>query len=143
MHLFINCLAASSGSGLTYVHNIVPQIAARPELRATLALPSKLRGSLGNPRNIAFVEMDIPAGAAGRFCWEQTYLRGVVQASAADILISAGNFALWRSPVPQILLSGNCLYTCTDFYRDLLSRRAYRIWLDTRIRGFFARLSVL
>jgi glycosyltransferase involved in cell wall biosynthesis len=44
--------------------------------------------------------------------------------------------------VPQILLSGNCLYTCPDFYRDLLSRRAYRIWLDTRIRGFFARRSV-
>lgn len=142
MHLFINCLAASSGSGLTYVHNIVPQIAARPELRATVALPSKLRSSLGSPRNVSFVELDIPAGAAGRFFWEQSYLGRVVQASAADVLVSAGNFALWRSPVPQILLSGNCLYTCTDFYSDLLARRAYRLWLDTRIRGFFARRSV-
>ena len=142
MHLFINCLAASSGSGLTYVHNIVPQIAARPELRATLAVPSKLRSSLGSPRNISFFEMDLPGGAAGRFCWEQSYLRGVVRKSAADVLISAGNFALWRSPVPQILLSGNCLYTCPDFNRDLLARRAYRIWLDTRTRGFFARRSV-
>jgi glycosyltransferase involved in cell wall biosynthesis len=142
MHLFINCLAASSGSGLTYVHNIVPQIAARPELRATLALPSKLRSSLGSPPNVSFVEFDIPAGAAGRFFWEQSYLRRVVQTSAADVLISAGNFALRRSPLPQILLSGNCLYTCTDFYSDLLARRAYRVWLDTRIRGFFARRSV-
>ena len=142
MHLFINCLAASSGSGLTYVHNIVPQIAARPELRATLALPSKLRSSLGSPRNVSFVELDIPAGAAGRFFWEQSYLRRVVQTSAADVLISAGNFALRRSPLPQFLLSGNCLYTCTDFYSDLLARRAYRVWLDTRIRGFFARRSV-
>src|ERR1700733_10992619 len=142
MHLFINCLAATSGRALTYVHNIVPQIAARPELRATLALSSKLRSSLGNPRNITFVEMDIPAGATGRFLWEQTYLRELVRASTADVLISAGNFALWRSPVPQILLSGNCLYTCPDFYRDLLARRAYRMWLDTRMRGFFARRSV-
>ena len=142
MHLFINCLAASSGSGLTYVHNIVPQIAARPELQATLALPSKLRSGLDSPPNMSFIEMDIPAGAPGRFCWEQFYLRSVVQASAADVLISAGNFALRRSPVPQILLSGNCLYTCPDFYRDVLSRRAYHIWLDTRIRGFFARRSV-
>src|SRR5579872_2923649 len=142
MHLFINCLAASSGSGLTYVHNIVPQIAARPELRATVALPSKLRSSLGSPRNVSFVELDIPAGAGGRFFWEQSYLGRVVQASAADVLISAGNFALWRSPVPQILLLGNCLYRCTDFYSDLLARRAYRLWLDTRIRGFFARRSV-
>src|ERR1700729_3951848 len=114
MHLFINCLAASSGSGLTYVHNIVPQIAARPELRATLALSTQLRRNLGSPPNISFIEMDIPAGAAGRFCWEQFYLRRVVQESAADVLISAGNSALWRSPVPQILLSGNCLYTCPD-----------------------------
>ena len=142
MHLFINCLAANSGSGLTYVRNIVPQISARPELRATLAVPSKLRSTLGSPPNISFFEVDIPAGAAGRFCWEQYYLRGVVQASTADVLISAGNFALWRSPVPQILLSGNCLYTCPDFNRDLLDRRAYRIWLDTWIRAFFARRSV-
>jgi glycosyltransferase involved in cell wall biosynthesis len=86
--------------------------------------------------------MDIPAGATGRFLWEQTYLRELVRASTADVLMSAGNFALWRSPVPQILLSGNCLYTCPDFYRDLLARRAYRMWLDTRMRGFFARRSV-
>src|SRR5579863_3157461 len=142
MHLFINCLAASSGSGLTYVHNIVPQIAARPQLRATLALSTRLRKTLDSPPNISFIEMEIPAGAAGRFCWEQFYLRRVVQTSAADVLISAGNFALRRSPLPQILLSGNCLYTCTDFYSDLLARRAYRVWLDTRIRGFFARRSV-
>ena len=142
MHLFINCLAANLGSGLTYVHNIVPQIAARAELRATLAVPSKLRSSLGSARNISFFEMDIPAGAAGRFCWEQSYLRGVVQGSGAEVLISAGNFALWRSPVPQILLSGNCLYTCADFNRDLLARRAYRIWADTWVRTFFARRSV-
>lgn len=142
MHLFINCLAANSGSGLTYVRNIVPQISARPELRATLAVPSKLRSILGSAPNISFIEVDVPAAAAGRFCWEQSYLRGVVQASTADVLISAGNFALWRSPVPQILLSGNCLYTCPDFNRDLLARRAYRIWLDTWIRAFFARRSV-
>jgi glycosyltransferase involved in cell wall biosynthesis len=57
-------------------------------------------------------------------------------------LISAGNFALRRSPVPQILLSGNSLYTSTDFDRDLRARKAYRMWLDTRVRGFFARRSV-
>src|SRR6202035_4985415 len=92
MHLFINCLAANSGSGLTYVRNIVPQISARSELRATLAVPSKLRSTLGNPPNISFFEVDVPAGAAGRFCWEQYYLRAVVQASTADVLISAGDF---------------------------------------------------
>jgi len=66
----------------------------------------------------------------------------MIRESGADILISAGNFALRRSPVPQILLSGNSLYTSPDFGRDLRSRKAYRFLLDTRVRAFFARRSV-
>jgi len=142
MHLFLNCLAASAGSGLTYVRNVVPQLSARPELRATVTLAPQLRRGLGSPHNISFIEMDLSAGAARRFCWEQSELRGIVRDSGADVLISTGNFALWRSPVPQILLSGNSLYTSPDFRRDLRARRAYGILLDTGIRTFFARRSV-
>jgi len=142
MHLFLNCLAASAGSGLTYVRNVVPQLSARPGLRATVALSSQLRKELGNPPNISFAEMEVPAGAAKRFCWEQIFLPRMIRRSGADVLLSSGNFALRRSPVPQILLSGNSLYTSQDFYRDLRARRAYRIWLDTVTRGFFARRSV-
>src|SRR5271167_169024 len=142
MHLFLNCLAASAGSGLTYVRNVVPQLSRRPELRATLALSPQLRKELGDPANISFVETEVPAGAAGRFCWEQTFLPRMVRRSGADVLLSAGNFALRKSPVPQILLSGNSLYTSPDFYSDLRARRAYRVWLDTVVRGYFARRSV-
>ena len=142
MHLFLNCLAASAGSGLTYVRNVVPQLSERLEMQATLALSPQLRKELGNPSNISFVEIEVPAGAAGRFYWEQTFLSRMIRKSGADVLLSTGNFALWRSPVPQILLSGNSLYTCPDFYGDLRARRAYRIWLDTLARGFFARRSV-
>ena len=142
MHLFFNCLAASAGSGLTYVRNIVPQLCARPDLRATLALAPRLRDELGNPPNISFIELKIPGGATGRFFWEQSLLSQRIRESGADVLISAGNFALRRSPVPQILLSGNSLYTSADFYDDLRERRAHRILLDTRTRAFFARRSV-
>jgi glycosyltransferase involved in cell wall biosynthesis len=142
MHLFLNCLAASAGSGLTYVRNVVPQISRRPELRATLATSPRLRKELGNPPNISFVELEGSAGAAARFCWEQTFLPGIIRKTGADVLLSAGNFALRKSPVPQILLSGNSLYTSPDFYSDLRARGAYRMWLDTRVRGFFARRSV-
>ena len=142
MHLFLNCLAASAGSGLTYVRNVVPQLAARPELRATLALTPQLRDGLGHPHNISFLEVKLPAGAAGRFFWEQSRLPRMIRESGADVLISAGNFALWRSPVPQILLSGNSLYTSPDFRRDLRARGAYGILLDTRVRAFFARRSI-
>jgi glycosyltransferase involved in cell wall biosynthesis len=142
MHLFLNCLAASAASGLTYVRNIVPQLSGQPGVRATVALRPQLRQELGHPSNISFVELEIPAGAAGRFCWEQSLLSRTIRKSGADVLISVGNFALFRSPVPQILLSGNSLYTSPDFYNDLRARRAYRIWLDTQAKGFFARRSV-
>src|ERR1700733_15231732 len=141
MHLFLNCLAASAGSGLTYVRNVVPQLSARRDLRATLVLAPQLRNGLGNPPNISFIEMKIAGGAAGRFCWEQSLLPRMIRQSGADVLLSAGNFALRRSPVPQILLSGNSLYTSRDFYDDLWERKAHRILLDTRARGFFSRLS--
>jgi glycosyltransferase involved in cell wall biosynthesis len=142
MHLFFNCLAAGAASGLTYVRNVVPHLSGQQGVQATVALSPRLRNELGNPSNISFVEVEIPAGAAGRFCWEQSLLSRTIRKNGADVLISAGNFAVFRSPVPQILLSGNSLYTSPDFYEDLRARRAYRIWLDTRARGFFARRSV-
>src|SRR5271170_8357118 len=98
MHLFLNCLAASAGSGLTYVRNVAPQLSGHPDLRATLALSPQLRKELGNLSNISFIEMELPAGAAGRFCWEQSLLPRAIRKSGADVLLSAGNFALRKSP---------------------------------------------
>src|SRR5580693_6128503 len=143
MHLFFNCLAASAASGLTYVRNVVPHLSGQQGVRATVALSPQLRNELGNPSNISLVELEIPGGAAGRFCCEQSLLSRMIRKSGADVLVSAGNFALVRSPVPQILLSGNSLYTSPDFYDDLRARRAHRILWNTRARAFFARRSVL
>jgi glycosyltransferase involved in cell wall biosynthesis len=56
--------------------------------------------------------------------------------------VSTGNFALFHSPVPQILLSRNALYTSADFLRDLRDRGDYRLLLDTAAKGTLARWSV-
>jgi len=74
---------------------------------------------------------------------EQRHLPDVIRRSGADVLLSTGNFALFRSPVPQILLSRNALYTSSDFLRDVRERGDYRLWLDTKMKGAFARWSVL
>jgi glycosyltransferase involved in cell wall biosynthesis len=142
MRLFLNCLAASAGGGLTYPRNVVPRLSARPGLRTTVAASASLRRELEGLPNIAWAELTENRGAALRFYREQATLPRLIRESGADVLISAGNFALWRSPVPQILLSGNSLYTSADFYRDLCSREDYRIWLDTRIKGIFAKRSI-
>lgn len=142
IHLFFNALAASAGAGLTYVRNIVPEISAREDIRATIALTPSLRQEFSEIANVTFVELDSP-GTVTRFWREQRWLPRVIQQVKADVLISTGNFALRKSPIPQILLSGNSLYTSSDFYRDVLARRDYGAWLDTRVKAVFAKHSVL
>jgi len=142
MHLFLNCLAASAGGGLTYLRNVVPHLSSKTGVRTTVAASPSLTRELGDLPNITWTEVNTNHGAAIRFCQEQAILPRLIRRSGADVLISAGNFALRKSPIPQILLSGNSLYTSADFYRDLRSRKDYRLWLDTRIKGIFAKRSV-
>jgi glycosyltransferase involved in cell wall biosynthesis len=66
----------------------------------------------------------------------------MIQRHGADILLSAGNFALRRPGVPQILLSRNSIYFSPDFFRDLRARRDYRMWIETHIRGVVAKRSI-
>ncbi len=140
MHLFINSLAASAGGGLTYIRNVLPHLAATPDLHVTVALSRGLKEEFGDLPNMDFVELE--CSPARRFWYEQSALSVLIRRCRADVLLSTGNFALRRSPVPQILLSRNSIYVSADYYRDLLSRREYRMWLDTRLRAALAKRSI-
>ena len=140
MRIFLNALGATCASGWTYVRNVIPHLSDRVQI--TLLVKRQLRQEMSDSPNVSLLEIDCPASAARRFWFEQTVLPGVIRKSGADVLISAGNFALRNSPVPQILLSGNSLYTSSDFSRDLSSRREYDLWLDNRVKAFFARRSI-
>lgn len=140
IRLFINSLAASAGGGLTYIRNVIPHLAARADVRVTVAVSPKFRSDFKSEDNVDFLELEIPS--ARRFWYEQRVLPDVIRKNGADVLLSAGNFALRRSPVPQVLLSRNSIYTSQDFSRDLRSRGEYRMWLDTRARAVLARKSV-
>ncbi len=142
IHLFINALAASAGGGLTYVRNVLPQFAARDDVRVTVLLSSALRTQLANPGRVSIIEGESPGGVAARFWFEQRRLPQLIRQVRADVLLSTGNFALWNSPVPQILLSRNALYASRDFLCDLRSRGDYKIWLDTELKAEFARWSI-
>jgi len=140
MHLFINSLAASAGGGLTYIRNVIPQMAVTPGLRVTVALSPSLREEFQAFAAVNFIGVEV--SSSGRFWHEQFVLPRLIRQCRAEVLLSAGNFALRNSPVPQILLSRNSLYTSRDFYRDLLARHEYRTWLDTHLRGLIARRSI-
>ena len=142
IHLFFNGLAASAGGGLTYLRNVVPQISARSDVKATLAVLPLLRKELGDRPNISLIEIETPAGAVRRFWSEQTVLPQFIRRSGANLLVSTGNIALRRSPVPQILLSRNSLYTSPDFFRDLRQRGEYALWRNARLQGLLAKRSI-
>jgi len=142
MHLFLNASGATCASGFTYVRNVIPHLSACPGVHTTVVVSKKIKQELPDTPNVSFMDLNAPAGAAGRFWVEQTTLPGIIRQSGADVLISAGNFALRNSPIPQVLLSGNSLYTSADFTRDLCSRREYGLLLDNQIKSFFARRSV-
>ena len=138
--LFINSLAASAGGGLTYIRNVLPHLAARTDLMATVALSSGLRKEFTDFSNIEFLKVDAPL--TRRFWYEQSTLPALIKRSGADVLLSTGNFALRNPGVPQILLSRNSLYLSSDFYRDLRIRGEYRTWLATKVRGLLAKRSI-
>jgi glycosyltransferase involved in cell wall biosynthesis len=142
IHLFVNALAATAGGGLTYVRNVIPQIAARNDAMATVLIDAGLRREFQIPSNIEFLEWEGIPQPALRFWQEQRMVRRLALRSGAGVLLSAGNFAVWNSPLPQLLLSRNSLYTSRDFDRDLCSRGETRLWLDTRLKAAFAKWSI-
>ncbi|MGB6473381.1 MAG: glycosyltransferase family 1 protein [Candidatus Sulfotelmatobacter sp.] len=138
----MNALAASAGGGLTYVRNVIPQIAARTDAMATVLLDPGLHREFQNLPNVELLEWEGSAQPALRFWMEQRMVRKLAIHSKAGVLLSAGNFAVWNSPLPQLLLSRNSLYTSRDFDRDLRSRGETRLWLETRLKAEFASWSI-
>src|ERR1700726_874256 len=113
--LFLNGLGASAGGGLTYLRNVLPHLSQRTDFVTTVALNPGLRSEFDGLPNIEFVPAPEPMGTLRRFLFEQARLPSIIRKSRAQALISAGNIALRDSPVPQVLLSRNSLYTSADF----------------------------
>jgi glycosyltransferase involved in cell wall biosynthesis len=143
MHLFINASGAKAGGGITYLRNVLPHVAAEPGVRATVLVSPAMRDQFSGSNNIRLLELpESRLGTVGRFLREQSLVPQLIRDCGADVLLSTGNFAILRSPVPQILLSRNALYTSKDFARDLVRRGEFRLWTDTKIRGRLARYSI-
>ena len=142
IRIFINGLAASAGGGLTYLRNVIPQLAQRDDVYTIALLSSDLHREYEGTANVDCLTAFGSEKPLGRAFREQTTIRGLVRRTGAQALISAGNFALWNSPVPQILLSRNSLYTSADFLNDVEGRGDYAIWIDTVVKGWLARQSI-
>jgi glycosyltransferase involved in cell wall biosynthesis len=142
IRIFLNGLAANAGAGLTYLYNVVPRLACHPEVRTIVAVQPTLRKQFEQLAGVEVISPPNTLGTTRRFLFEQFELPRIIRESQAHVLISAGNFALRKSPVPQILLSGNSLYTSKEFRRDLAGRREYGMMAGNFMRGIVAKKSV-
>src|SRR5882757_1026891 len=143
MRLFIHALGASAGGGLTYLRNVVPHLVGS-DLEVKVLAGKAAGETIPAVPNVEMLTVGRVEGRGtlARFWCEQREIPKLIRKAGADVLLSTGNFAIWNSPVPQILLSRNSLYTSTDFSRDLRRRGEYGLWADTRLKGFLARQSI-
>ncbi len=148
IHIFVNAGSASAGGGLTYLRNLVAQLRRRNDVRATILTSDQARGTLSLIKNecssahVSFLRYPW-AGPAALRCWrEQWALPRMIRSCGADVLLSTGNVALRNSPVPQILLSRNALYSTPEFFRDLRARRKNGQWIMEACKGGVAKRSL-
>ena len=148
IHLFINAGSASAGGGLTYLRNFVTQLLRREDVRATIFVGAQGEHLLSAPPfersrdRIRILRCPWDGTASVRYWREQWELPRMIRSVGADVLLSTGNMALRNSPVPQILLSRNALYTTPEFFGDLRARHDYLLWIVESCKRVLARCSV-
>jgi glycosyltransferase involved in cell wall biosynthesis len=142
MRIFLNGLASTAGGGLTYLRNVVPRLAETPGVEITLLVSPALTQEFASLPTVQFASWQHDARAAYRFWQEQRKIPQLLIESRAGLLLSAGNFAVRNSPVPQILLSRNSLYTSKHFAQDLRRRKHHAQLMRHKVEAALARWSI-
>ncbi len=143
--VFINALASTAGGGVTYLRNVLPRLSAWSHLHEFFVfLPTDTNADWLAALRSFFTVIPIPelSGTGARVWWEQHSLRKVILQKKGDLLISLGNFALLRSPVPQILFCRNELYFSEYFTADLRERREWKMLIDHKVKTWLSNLSL-
>ena len=144
--VLINALASTAGGGRTWLGNVLPWLerAGGTETEWTVLVPpmdaegyQRLVGSQVRIRTAV-----TRGGIVGRWWWEQSALRRMIAMEEIAVLVSVGNFALWRSPVPQILFNRSDLNFSPEFRADLARRHEWGMWLGQLIKSGLARRSI-
>jgi glycosyltransferase involved in cell wall biosynthesis len=144
-NVLINALASTAGGGVTFLHNVLPRLAASDPTNHYLVLvPAQhlAEHQRWASERVRVESAPINGSTLARIWWEQTGLRSLLKARQIDVLISMGNFALLHAPTPQILFNGNDLYFSGDFERDLRARGLPRAIAVHRLKSRLAKASI-
>ncbi len=101
MKVLINALSARRGGIVTYTRNVTAALVGLG-VDVVIAAPPELE--IGE-RHVEHIAIDVSNfHPLRRAIWEQLVWRRIVSRVAPDVLFSSANYALLRSPVPQVLL---------------------------------------
>jgi glycosyltransferase involved in cell wall biosynthesis len=142
--VLFNARASTAGGGLTYLRNVLPRLRAIGGGHSFVVAvhDSYFNEFAGFESDQLKVTPVVDRGIRSRLWQEQAVLRALIATEKIDVLISLGNFALFRSPVPQLLFNRNDLYFSSDFIRDLSSRGLYLQKAGTLLKRAIAKASV-
>lgn len=93
VRIFINGIHAKSGGGVTYLRNIIPELAEIPDIEVHLALHRDqfaLFGSLDERVRIHL--FDFPSNLLPSLLWEQGVMPILARLMAADLVFSPANY---------------------------------------------------
>lgn len=144
--ILINALASTAGGGRTYLRNVLPRLGRQSanDQSYVILVPAEHRSEyrVFESSRVEIRSVPFAGGLAKRWWWEQTGLRRLIGEESIDLLVALGNFAMWRSPVPQILFNRSDLNFSETFRRDLLARREWAMWCGQVVKSILARISI-
>ena len=142
--VLFNARASTAGGGLTYLRNVLPRLRAIPRGHSfVVAVHHSHLSEFAAFESDQLKVMPVKDGGVSSRLWqEQALLRALIASEKIDVLVSLGNFALFRSPVPQLLFNRNDLYFSSDFLRDLSNRGLYLQKASTLFKRALAKASM-
>lgn len=103
--VLINALHAKTGGGITYLRNIVPELAETGEFELHLFLHRDQFDLLGPVDERVRVHLfDFPSGILHLLAWEQLALPILARIMGADVTLSPANFGPLAAPGAVIML---------------------------------------
>ncbi|HJO72351.1 MAG TPA: glycosyltransferase family 1 protein [Rhodospirillales bacterium] len=123
VRVLVNGVHAHSGGGVTYLRNMLPMLAADPELELHLIVHEEQLALLGPlDARLHVHALGFRNGFFCRLLWEQAALPFLVRRLGADVTFSPANFGPLLAPAPVVLLRNTLAVAETE---TRFSKRLY------------------
>jgi len=140
MKIAINTSCAVAGGAITHLRHLLPEIFRLVEPGEVVLIGDRAtRGRLGLLDRTEWEETpSIRSGLAGRLWFENVELPRKLREIGADVLFHPGNFAVFRSPIPQVIL----IHNLAPFLPEVIAGESWRQRLRLGILRWLTRVSL-